>query len=106
MGTFLLWTSRTARSPDHVQSFCAAHRDGNDFAGHNDGHADGADVADEDIEGVLWWFLRDEGVTFEDIAADGAAVWFLLESMLGRGTSAVESERLDLADLRPGDHEL
>ena len=42
-------------------------------------------------------------MTFEDLADDGDAVTYLLESMIGHGTWAVESYRLDLADLRPSD---
>ena len=86
----------------HSHSFRAAHRDGNDTPITTTVTLT-VPMSHEDIEGALWWLLRDEGVTFEDIATDDDAVWFLLESMIGHGTSAVESYRLDLADLRPGD---
>lgn len=86
----------------HARSFRAPHRDGNDTPITTTVTLS-VPMSHEDVEAALWWLLRDEGVTFDDIADDGDAVWFLLESLIGHGTWAVESYRLDLADLTPAD---
>lgn len=81
-------------------AFRAAHRDGNQtpvttvvtFT---------VPMSHEDIEAVLWRLLRHEGVTFADLDDDRNALWLLLDAILGAGVAAIESHRLDLADIGP-----
>ena len=85
-----------------LTSFAAAHRDSNPTA-ITTSVVLTVPMSHEDVEATLWQLIRDEGVTFEDLADDDHARWFLLDSILGRGVTSIEDYRLDLESLSPGD---
>ncbi len=83
-------------------SFPAAHRDSNSTA-ITTTVVFTVPMSHEDVEAALWQLVRDEGVTFNDLADDRNARWLLLDSILGRGVTAIESYRMDLEALSPVD---
>ena len=60
-------------------------------------------MSHEDVEALFWRMLRDEGVSFADLADDTNACWFLLDAILGHGVSTVDSYRDALAAVSPAD---
>lgn len=62
-------------------------------------------MSHEDIEAVFWRMLRDEGVTFADLADDGDACWYLLDALIGYGVAQIECYRMAIAQARPSDPE-
>jgi hypothetical protein len=60
-------------------------------------------MSHEDVEALFWRMLRDEGVSFADLADDTNACWFLLDAVVGHGVSTIDSYRDALAAVSPGD---
>ena len=54
-------------------------------------------MSHEDVEALFWRMLRDEGVSFADLADDADACWFLLDAIVGHGVSTIDSYRDALA---------
>ena len=60
-------------------------------------------MSHEDVEALFWRMLRDEGVSFADLADDADACWFLLDAIVGHGVSTIDSYRDALAAVSPAD---
>lgn len=85
---------------ERATAFVAAHRNGNPPQATTVVKFT-VPMSHEDIEAVLWRLLGHGGVTFADLDDDRNALWLLLDAILGAGVAAIESHRLDLADIRP-----